>query len=136
LDKSIFEQSSLLGDNVYCKTELKDNWVLHNETKMIDNFLCYKATNINKVVGIDRIFNHPVTAWYCPALPYRYGPNGYGNLPGLILELQVRNVNYASKSIQLQSELRFDTDFLKKAKILTTEELERKLMEFNNFEGK
>lgn len=133
---SIFKQSSLLGKNIYSKEPSKKNWELHNDTKLIDNYLCYKATTIYKVSNGEKIFNHPVTAWYCPALPYKFGPNGYGNLPGLILELQVRNVLFGITKIDLKTDIELDLSSLKKAKILTEEELEKKLVEFNNFVDK
>lgn len=127
---SIFRESFSLGSGIMIKEPLKVNWKLHNETKTIDGYLCYKATNINCVDnGHGKIFNHPVTAWYCPKLPYRYGPNGYGNLPGLILELQVRNVVYGAKKIDLNSNLDFDAAFLKNVKKITEEELNKKIRE-------
>ncbi|MFD2942810.1 GLPGLI family protein [Flavobacterium notoginsengisoli] len=124
LKDKVLEQQSLLGKNVYASQDLKKDWVLTNETKQIDDYLCYKATNIYKVEYGSKVFNHPVTAWYCPALPYSYGPIGYGNLPGLILELQVRNGVFGVKSIDLQSEQDFDVKVLDKIKILTRKEIE------------
>jgi GLPGLI family protein len=124
LKDRILSQKALLGDNIYSESDLKSNWVLTNETKLIDNYLCYKATNIYKVTNDTKTFLHPVIAWYCPQIPYHYGPNGYGNLPGLILELQVRNVVYGAKIIKLDSELDFDLKFLDKIKILSDKESE------------
>lgn len=83
------------------KKETTTNWIVTNETKSINGFLCYKATGeciVNNGVGI---FHHPVIAWYCPKIPNSYGPNGFGKLPGLILELQVKNVLYGVKKVDL-----------------------------------
>jgi GLPGLI family protein len=124
LKDKIVSQKALLGENIYSESDLKSNWELTNETKLIDNYLCYKATSIKKVTNDTKTFLHPVTAWYCPQLPYRYGPNGYSNLPGLILELQVRNVVFGAKTIKLDSELDFDLKFLDKIKILNEKEVE------------
>ncbi len=49
-------------------------------------------------------FRFPIIAWYCPQIPLSYGPNGYGALPGLILKLQVRNILFGVKTIDLQLE--------------------------------
>lgn len=133
LKDRIVSQEALLGENIYTESDLKSNWVLTNETKLIDNYLCYKATNIYKVSNDTKTFLHPVTAWYCPQIPYRYGPNGYSNLPGLILELQVRNVVYGAKVIKLDSELDFDLKFLDKIKILRGKELDDAYEKFNGF---
>jgi len=124
LKDRVLIQYTLLGENIYSESDLKSNWELTNETKLIDNYLCYKATNIYKVTNETKTFLHPVTAWYCPQIPYRYGPNGYSNLPGLILELQVRNVVFGAKTIKLDSELDFDLKFLDKIKILSQKEIE------------
>lgn len=134
IENEILKESQLLGNNMYTKEEKIENWTLTSDSKLIDNYLCYKATNTYVVINQKGVFKYPVTAWYCPKLPYNYGPNGYGNLPGLILELQVRNVNYGVKKIEINSEMTFSTEFLKNATLLTEEELNKKLDEFNNFE--
>lgn len=127
---SIYSKSNSLGNDIMLKEPLKNNWELHNETKMIDSYLCYKATNVNIVDnGSGKIFRHPVIAWYCPQLPYNYGPNGYGNLPGLILELQVRNVVFGAKKIDLDSSTDFDNSFLSKVKTVSLEELNKHIDE-------
>lgn len=124
LEKKVLINNQLLGKNIYSEGDLQRNWILTNETKLIDNYLCYKATNIYKVTNGEKIFNHAVIAWFCPKLPYPFGPNGYGNLPGLILELQVRNIVFGAKIIKLDSELDFEIKFLDKIKILNPKEIE------------
>ena len=99
--KFLYKQSMILGNNIFLKKEKKNDWVLQNETKEINGFLCYKATSTNKIVYGEKVFNHPVTAWYCPTLPYNFGPNGYSGLPGLILELNDGNISYVVKKINL-----------------------------------
>lgn len=135
IDDKLLIQNPLLGVNIYLETDLKSNWVLTGETKLIDNYLCYKATNIKKVTNKIKTFEHPVTAWYCPKLPYSYGPNGYGNLPGLVLELQIRNVVFGAKKIKLDSELDFDINSLKKIKKLNNEEIDKAYEKFNDFKN-
>ena len=132
-----YKYSPTLGRDVMVKESLVDNWELHNETKRIDNYLCYKATNVNRVDnGSGRIFNHPVIAWYCPQLPYSYGPNGYSNLPGLILQLQVRNVVFAIKKMDLNSDLDFDASFLKTVKTISLQQLNKKIEDEMELLGK
>jgi len=133
LKDKLLVQNDLLGQDIYGVEPLKNNWILSNETKLIDNYLCYKATNVFTVINGTKVFNHPVIAWYCPQLPYPYGPAGYGNLPGLILELQVRNAVYGAKSIQLNSALNFDIKSLEKIKILSEKQLEEAYHKLNGF---
>ena len=58
------------------------NWKLSDETKSINGYSCRKAitTNQRKL---------PVEAWYTEQIPYAGGPENFGGLPGMILELNV-----------------------------------------------
>jgi GLPGLI family protein len=60
-------------------------WEIENETRIIKGYRCRKATTI-----ID--FNHrkrgEVTAWFCPDLPFQFGPLGFAGLPGLIFRIK------------------------------------------------
>ncbi|TDP61313.1 GLPGLI family protein [Flavobacterium dankookense] len=119
---SVFTQCSILGENIYVKNKQKENWIITTETKLIDNYKCYKATNTYQVISPNKVFNHPVTAWFCPDIPYNHGPNGYGNLPGLILELQERNAVYGVRKINFNSQLNFSLNELQNIKVLTENE--------------
>ncbi len=129
---SILKQSSLLGDKIFVKKEPINNWTLVNETKLIDGHLCYKATNTNRVENSLKAFNHPVVAWYCPKIPFSYGPIGYGNLPGLILELQVRNVVYGVRKINFESKEALNFGILEKSKIISEKEESKRLSSLND----
>ena len=64
-------------------------WKLNNETKKIDEYLCYKATTTYSYKNRKgTITNLDVTAWYTPQIPMPLGPKNYTGLPGLVLELQ------------------------------------------------
>ncbi len=111
-----------------------NQWVLSNETKEIEGFLCYKATSENVVKNSEGVFRYPVIAWYCPKIPLSYGPNGYGGLPGLILELQVRNILYGVEKINLNLTPPKTIPKMKKHKIITEKELNDLVVkEKNNF---
>jgi len=115
---SIYENFPVLGKNIYKKSPKISHWVLHQESKYIGSYLCYKATNTNVVDnGNGKIFNHPVIAWFCPEIPLQFGPIGYGNLPGLIIELQVRNVVYGVSHIDYNPINFFDFSEFNKIKI-------------------
>lgn len=76
-------------------------WKLETETKKIQNLVCYKATG---VVAHDQVLQN-VIAWYCPEIPFPHGPLGYGGLPGLILELQRKDVLLGTESINFNPNL-------------------------------
>ncbi len=71
------------------------NWTYENNEKIINGYKCYLAKT--KYGTLD------VYAWYCPALPYSFGPTEFCNLPGLILELQKGNVIYLASKILFSS---------------------------------
>ena len=60
----------------------KMTWKLTDDTKIISGYSCRKAmtTNQRKL---------PVAAWYTEQIPYAGGPENFGGLPGMILELNV-----------------------------------------------
>lgn len=94
----------VINDNLYYEKESDSiKWIITNEKKTIQDFTCYKATKIKKVVNQKGTFNHEVTAWFCPEIPFSYGPNEYNGLPGLILELIEMPANhFVLKSISLK----------------------------------
>ncbi|AMC10928.1 hypothetical protein Lupro_06565 [Lutibacter profundi] len=98
------------------------NWKMHNETKKIGNYLCYKATTIFVVENSKGIFNHPVDAWYTSQIPIGFGPIGYGGLPGLIVELSVQNIKYSMTKLMLNPKNKIKIKKPNKGKLVTEEE--------------
>lgn len=58
-------------------------WKLTGEQRKIGEYVCQKATA--------EIDSQQVVAWFSPQIPVSAGPDGYGGLPGLILELDIDN---------------------------------------------
>jgi GLPGLI family protein len=104
-----------------------NDWQLTNETKLIGKFLCYKATGFKTVKNIKGLFKNPVTAWYCPKIPVPFGPIGYGNLPGIILELQIKEIVYGATKISLNSGGISKLDFSSKETIISEDELNNRI---------
>jgi GLPGLI family protein len=103
-------------------------WVLHDETKMIGDYLCFKATTFFTTTNPKgKIFRRDFTAWYRPQLPYKYGPAGYGNLPGLIMQLQGEKATYGVKKIEFYNEepKKNEMPKLKRKKLITEVDFEK-----------
>jgi GLPGLI family protein len=98
-----------------------DNWNLTTESKIIDNYTCYKATS--------KIRNVNIEAWYCPEIPVSLGPNEFKGLPGLILELSRGKLKYITKSITLDSKEHIE---LPKGKLITEDEFNKILDNSSN----
>lgn len=104
--REIMEKSFVVAD-----TLTKLQWKLSDETKNILNFTARKATatTVNprsrmtmengemKREMISDTVN--VVAWYAPDVPVPAGPNYAGQLPGLILEINVNNGQSVTKAI-------------------------------------
>jgi GLPGLI family protein len=91
--KNLYIQSKdLLGKQFLIKdTVFNFKWNLYPEERKIGNFDCKKAKAVS---GRDTI-----TAWYTTSIPVNVGPDMYGNLPGLIVELQTPTQVYKALSI-------------------------------------
>lgn len=137
--KSIYidYSESIYGDFIV-KKEKDSIWELTNDSKKINNFLCFKAikkiqyTNGFKLPdGSLKIFEKNIIAWYSPELPFSHGPLGYGGLPGMILELQTKNAVFGATKINNVSN--FEYKPLNQNKIISDEIFSKKLKEFNDF---
>lgn len=105
---SIYQNNSegAFKENQYLIVKpIEKKWNLTNESKKIDKYTCFKATTEYIVINSKGTFIHPVIAWYCPEIPYQYGPAGYGGLPGMILELQEKNNVFGAVKIELKTPL-------------------------------
>lgn len=62
-------------------------WKITKESKTIGNFKTYKAIALENYDTGESKKTWEVVAWFAPEISSTFGPGGYGNLPGLILEL-------------------------------------------------
>lgn len=70
----------------------KLKWLLENDTKLIDGFVCQKAT----VTAFGRNF----IAWFSKDIPINDGPFKFYGLPGLILEIYDTKMYYHFRMIK------------------------------------
>jgi len=82
----------------------KLQWELLNKSKNIGGYACYQAKLVEKIVTSRGVKDRIITAWYAPDLSISFGPIGYGNLPGLIMELVV-----GKKTVYTCTRIIFDT---------------------------
>ncbi|MGV0923040.1 GLPGLI family protein [Empedobacter tilapiae] len=83
--KEYYKSVKLMDKSYTIKDQLKDyKWQLSRETKKILGFDVRKATSI-----VDSTTT--ATAWYTPNIPVKDGPGMYDGLPGLILEVEIKN---------------------------------------------
>ena len=114
------------------KTPSNHNWNISSESNKIDNYLCYKATYTESYTARDgKTKERVITAWFCPELPYSFGPLEFNGLPGLILELEKNGNKVVAKSILL-SDKTIELKIPNK-KTITKEEYDKKIKENSQF---
>jgi GLPGLI family protein len=99
-------------DFVVTDTITKLQWKLSDETKPILNFTARKATATSIVVRPRMSMENgqmkremitdtvPVVAWFTTEVPVPTGPDFQGQLPGLILELEMNKGQNITKAIE------------------------------------
>lgn len=75
-------------------------WKLLNEEKAIGDYICYKAEGEVLIKNSKGSFPRKVIAWYSPQIPVQHGPDRYGGLPGLILQVDDGELVYTAISIK------------------------------------
>lgn len=122
--KEVLKQMYIDGTPYLIPSNLENlNWILFNETKMIQNFLCFKAVVVVDVeLKIGEVVKQNITAWYAPKIPVNFGPDGYGGLPGLILELNTPKVRTFIKSIKTSNTNTIEIIKPTKGKIVSLDE--------------
>lgn len=91
----------------------KYKWNITNETKLIDDVICYKAILYYDTEDKKNTYTHKVVAWYNPQIKISIGPNGFGGLPGLIYQLDEGFRTYYIKEIKINQsdyKIKFETN--------------------------
>ncbi|MEO9953222.1 GLPGLI family protein [Nonlabens sp.] len=89
-----------LNDHAVLYDDKQATWLVTSESKNILGFECFKAT-IKYKQSLPRQFARDhVEAWFAPSINKRGGPIVYTNLPGLILEVKVRNATITASNIE------------------------------------
>jgi GLPGLI family protein len=127
--KIILHQREFAGSNYIIKKNTI-NWILTKDTLKIDNYLCYKATTTYTIENTKGKHKIEVIAWYTPEISLPYGPDGYGGLPGLILQLNHNGIITSLKKIEfLKNDKTTDIELPKKGEKVSEDE-------FNNIVAK
>jgi GLPGLI family protein len=110
-----------------------NDWIITSETKLINNFNCYKANSSVKRITLeldkkdgknkDKVTTIGLEAWFCPDFPFSYGPDEFYGLPGIVFEGYEKNgkVIFALESIILNSNEKINK--IPKLKVKTEDEI-------------
>lgn len=97
----------------------------------------HKKDSIAAMEGdTDAMFDKPdeieIVAWFAPAIPVQHGPDVYGGLPGLILELNAGNTTLLCSEITINPEEREELAPATKGEVVTQKEYDETLTEKMN----
>jgi GLPGLI family protein len=123
--ETLIKDRIFTGNNNVLVYNLDSIWTITAETKKIQEFTCIKATQ-DKITGTGR--KYVSTAWFCPDLPFSFGPKQHLGLPGLILELTSNNILYGLKSLELNKNTE-ELSILQGAIFITEDEYMKKATE-------
>lgn len=93
-EMDLFGKPFLIDDAIQTRA-----WKVTGQQKKILDYPCISATFTDSLMGRPRV----VTAWFAPTIPVALGPQGYGGLPGMILEVSFDG----GRSVITASEVKF-----------------------------
>lgn len=130
---TMVEQRSIFGRPFRIQHELDGgDWKLTNEQRTILGYTCMKA-----ITGPDSL---QTVAWFTPQMPTPVGPGRFGQLPGIILELEYDNITIKATEVVTEIEQPELMQAPTKGKKVTEEEFEQiqeeKLKEMNLQNGR
>lgn len=114
--RELFDKNFIIDDTVK-----KMKWKMTGETKTILGYTCMKATTTNirkrmqmtnengKMERKEIEDTANIVAWFTGSIPVSAGPSEYqGQLPGLILELDVKDGNQVFKAVSVSEKVDLD----------------------------
>lgn len=116
---TVLHQNDVFGELFIIQDTISSNWNITNEYKYIKNYKCYKATN--ECISCNK--KNTIEVWFAPSINVPFGPKGYGNLPGLILEVKMKTVTLQLDKILFNQNIKIEKP--KKGKLVSLEEYKK-----------
>jgi len=145
--KSSTKENEFSGKNFLIKDSLISyEWKMEQETKMIGQNLCFKATTVVEMPVRQTNFRFGrgndnnkeeekeeepkmelviVTAWYTLDIPVNHAPGDYWGLPGLILEVSYGDTNIMCTKIVMNPKEKSEISESTKGKVVSQEEYDK-----------
>lgn len=103
-EKSL-RQINFNNKNYTIELPINFNWKIHSEEKNILGYRVIKATTNKELNNGEQTL---VEAWFAPDLPFQFGVKEYMGLPGLILLLREKSIEYKATNIKFKNNLKID----------------------------
>lgn len=105
-DSDVFQKTKHRWETILVYSNLsKINWKLIDSTTVIKGYRCsYAVANFSTHTNKFNEGKREIHAWYTKEIPIKIGPLDYGNLPGLIVELDALVFIYTLESVDFEYE--------------------------------
>ncbi len=134
-EQTVLKKVDAFGKTYLVSGELESTkWKITGKSKMIQGVPCISAEFTDT--------NSTYTAWFTPTIPVQLGPEGYGSLPGLILEMVNKDSSIVIETMNLEKKevSNEDIEKPKKGKEMTQKEFDKmvadKIKEFEERSGR
>ena len=113
------------------RIEMKpQKWKITQESKMIGDYLCFKAISIKEVETRKGKRSKTTIAWFTPQINANIGPKDYFGLPGLILLIQEDKTTISATRIELNPNPKIKIKKPTKGKKITQKEYSKMSRDF------
>ena len=119
--KDVVEQKEFMTRTFLIEDKMPENdWKITGKQKMVLDYPCMEATLTDTAGVITR-------AWFTPAIAVQTGPSNFCNLPGLILEVDIKDGDkkFIAKSISLEAPDKENFKKPKEGKKVSREEFDK-----------
>uniref|UniRef100_UPI00404B7BA6 GLPGLI family protein n=1 Tax=Gelidibacter sp. TaxID=2018083 RepID=UPI00404B7BA6 len=104
-NKEYLSETLVLDYPVIISKEPIEWEVSNDETKLINGYLCKKAIRKRSEINDEGLAKKSeLIAWFCPEIPFSYGPERFHGLPGLVLECNSNIVRFELEKITWHQE--------------------------------
>lgn len=93
------------------------DWTISNEEKNILGYKCIKAIGYKKTKKSDKEIKKKIEAWFTKEIKLEYGPLGFGDLPGIILQLDYGSYHLLAISVEIGEDIEIKKPKIKSKKI-------------------
>lgn len=92
------------GENYIVEDEWNvPRWKILDQIKDVNGYICFSAETKDTIKG------QVIVAWFTDKIPYRFGPEGYGGLPGTILEIEINGGDAVITATSIDLEYKADS---------------------------
>lgn len=126
LSNKVIHKTELIGDLYYVEKKIDSyKWIILNETKIINGLICHKAKTDIIYDDIRGKGSIELEVWFCPEIPFPYGPDMFFGLPGLVFEANQKNSKIKFYLKKIESLITIPKIELPKEKTISEEEMNK-----------